>query len=457
MLQKLIAIAIAATSIAPTWAADSPTWKAGAAKVVITPSEPVWMAGYSGRKGPSEGVLLDLHAKALALTDADDHRLVIVTMDLISIPQALRENVLTEAEKLHGLKPHEILLNVSHTHCGPMVNPKTITNWGIDPVYVGKTAAYVRLLEAKISEAIGEALKNSQPAKLSYSHARCGFAMNRRLPTEGGYQNSPYPEGPVDHDVPVLRVESSDGKLSAVLFGYACHNTTLGIQQLNGDYAGFAQRDLEAAHPEMIALFLMGCGADQNPYPRGKVEQAEQHGRTLANAVETALLPAPLPLEPKLVTSLEIVPLAFAPLPGADVLEQRAKSSNIYEAKHAAEVIELLKAHDGKTPEYEFPVQAIRIGKLTLMAFGDETVVDYSLRTKRELGTDHGPTWVAGYSNMVRCYVPSRRVLLEGGYEAGGAMIYTSLPGPFAEDVEERIFDSVTRQVKSLGRLTKSH
>lgn len=431
--------------------ADEPTWKAGAAKVVITPSEPVWMAGYAGRKGPSEGVLLDLHAKALAITDAENHRLVIVTLDLISIPQALRDSLLAQAEQKFGLKPAEILLNVSHTHCGPMVSPETIDNWGIDSAYKAKTIEYVRFLEQRILEAITQSLASSQPAKLSYSHARCGFAMNRRLPTDKGYQNSPYPEGPVDHDVPILRAETLEGKLLAVLFGYACHNTTLGIERLNGDYAGFAQRDLEAAHPGTVALFLMGCGGDQNPYPRSKIELAEQHGRTLANAVETALLPEPIALKSRLQVSQELCPLNYAPLPGRDTLEARAKSSNIYESTHGKHVLQLLKDHDGKLPEYEYPVSVIRLGdKLTLAALADEIVIDYSLRLKRELATPGDIVWIAGYSNLITCYVPSQRVLLEGGYEAGGAMIYTSLPGPFAEDVEERIINSVHRQVKAL-------
>lgn len=429
------------------------TWKAGAAKVVITPTEPVWMAGYSGRKGPSEGVLLDLHAKSLAISDAENHRLVIVTLDLISIPQALRDSLLDQAEQKFGLKPAEILLNVSHTHCGPMVSPETIDNWGIDSAYKAKTIQYVKFLEQRILDAISQSLAVSQPAKLSYSHARCGFAMNRRLPTDKGYQNSPYPEGLVDHDVPILRAESADGNLLAVLFGYACHNTTLGIQQLNGDYAGFAQRDLEAAHPGTIAMFLMGCGGDQNPYPRSKVELAEQHGRTLANAVEAALLPEPVALKPRLQVSQELCPLNHAPLPSQEVLEARAKSSNIYEATHGRRVLQLLKDHDGKLPEYEYLIHVVRLGgKLTLAALADEIVVDYSLRLKRELAAPNEIVWIAGYSNLVTCYVPSKRVLLEGGYEAGGAMIYTSLPGPFAEDVEERIIDSVHRQVKALKK-----
>ena len=432
-------------------AEEQALWKAGAAKTVITPDGSIWMAGYMSRKGPSEGVLLDLNAKALALVDADDHRLVIVTLDLISIPTALRLSLTEQAESRFGLKPAELLMNVSHTHCGPMVNPGTIENWGIDAAWEAKTAEYLRELEPKILDVIGEALENVQPAKVSYSHARCGFAMNRRLPTDNGVQNSPYPEGPVDHDVPILRIDAPDGKLVAVLFGYACHNTTLGIQHLNGDYAGFAQRDLEAAHPGTIAMFLMGCGGDQNPYPRGKVEQAEQHGRTLANAVETALLPKPLPLEPQLSASLEMCPLAFAPPPDKDTLERRAKSSNGFEARHAQRCLDALAANRGQLPDYELPLEVIRLGKkLTLVAVGGETVVDFSLRLKRELSTDGEIVWVAGYSNEIVCYIPSRSVLLEGGYEAAGAMLYTSLPGPFAEDVEERIIASILRQATKL-------
>ncbi len=202
----------------------------------------------------------------------------------------------------------------------------------------------------------------------------------------------------------------------------------------------------------VFTLFVAGCGGDQNPYPRSTVELSEQHGRTLATAVEAALLPAPLVLEPQLATSLELCPLAFAPLPGEDVLQQRAKSSNVYERTHAENVIETLKANDGKLPEYGYAVQVIKLGRLTLVALADEIVVDYSLRTKRELKSGADPVWVAGYSNIVTCYVPSQRVLKEGGYEAGGAMIYTSLPGPFQDDVEERIFESIHRQRQKLPK-----
>ena len=89
------------------------------------------------------------------------------------------------------------------------------------------------------------------------------------------------------------------------MFGYACHNTTLGFYQFCGDYAGFAQQYLQAAHPDATALFVQGCGGDQNPYPRSKLELAEQHGRCLANAVEAALLTNARPLTGSLQSALE--------------------------------------------------------------------------------------------------------------------------------------------------------
>ena len=84
------------------------------------------------------------------------------------------------------------------------------------------------------------------------------------------------------------------------------------------------------------------------------------------------------------------------------------------------------------------PVQVWTFGPdLTLVALGGEVVVDYAVRLAREFPDRR--IWVAGYSNDVFGYVPSRRVLREGGYEGGDAMIYYGRPGPFTEDVEEII------------------
>ena len=105
----------------------------------------------------------------------------------------------------------------------------------------------------------------------------------------------------------------------------------------------------------------------------------------------------------------------------------------------------LLAAQAGNSPlpaSYPCPVQVFRFGnELLLIALGGEPVVDYAARLKTEFA---GPmVWVAGYSNDMFGYLPSRRVQREGGYEGGRALLWSALPGPFTETVEERIFAAI--------------
>jgi neutral ceramidase len=384
-------------------AEEAPGWKAGVASAKITPQEPMWMAGYGARKKPSEGTTQDLFAKALALEDEEGRRAVIVTMDLIGVLVSLRDAVEKQAHEQHQLPPEALLLAASHTHCGPEYRERKDRE--------EEARNYHKFLEETLVRLIGESLASLAPAKLTYNHARAGFAMNRRrnylLPDDDvNHNKAPNPDGPVDHDVPVLAVTDAEGNQRAVLFGYACHNTTLGFFEFCGDYAGYAQEYLEADHPGLTALFIAGCGADQNPYPRRTVELAQRHGRSLATAVEAALFANPRPLRGPLRSALEKIELERA---------------------------------DEKADKRVYPIQVIRLGQdVTLVALASEVVVDYSLRLKRELAAPPAMVWVAGYSNGYFGYVPSARVLAEGGYEAAG----------YAPTIEERIVGKVHEMVE---------
>jgi hypothetical protein len=455
---RLSAFALAAVGFVPAGAgataSGAPTWRAGAASVVITPETSMWMAGFAARNKPSEGALRPLHAKALALTDGAEGRFVFVTLDLIGVGRDLRQAIARRLAQSHQLSSDQFVLAASHTHCGPELRPFKVPLGAENSEPAARIPAYTAALEDRLHALVGAALANLAPARVAYSHARAGFAMNRRRPQkDGGYTNAPYPDGPVDHDVPVLRVDGADGRLRAVLFGYACHNTTLGanFHQFCGDYAGFAQEYLQADHPGAVALFLTGCAGDQNPYPRGTIALAQAHGRTLATAVEAALFATATPLTGSLTSAYAEIDLRYAPPPSRAEFAARLESKDKLEAAHARRMLDHI-ARDGAVPaSYPYPVQVLQLGReLKLVALGGEAVVDYALRFKPQFGGP-GKVWVAAYANDVMAYIPSERVLKEGGYEGGAQMRHSAHPGPWAAGLEERIVTKVTEMARAVA------
>lgn len=386
--------------------APAPSWKVGTAVAQITPQRRLHMSGYSSRKTPAEGTEQELFGKAIAIEDAQGQRVVFVTLDLIGVLAELRTTVAREVQQQFKLPPQQLLMNASHTHCGPAYGREDAKD-------------YFDSLAKDLVKIVGQAIERLEPARLTYSQARCSVAINRRTPTERGFLNHPNPHGPVDHTVPVLAAHDGAGKLKAVVFGYACHNTTMGFYRWLGDYAGFAQEYFQADHPGVTALFMMGCGGDQNPYPRSELKYAKMHGRSLATAVEAALETNQRTLR-----------------------HQRPVRGAIQAVMGTVD----LEFSDPKRADFAYPVQVIRLGDdLMLVALGNEVVVDYSLRLKRELGKQEGPAiWVAGYSNVYDGYIPSRRVLLEGGYEARSR--------PWKPELEARIIGKVHELVGQLKK-----
>jgi neutral ceramidase len=316
----------------------------------------------------------------------------------------------------------------------------------IDDAERRRIAAYAQTLEAAIVNVAGEALGRLQDSRISWGSGRCDFAVNRRANREGDVpklRRRLALLGPDDHDVPVLRVARTDGSLLAVVFGYACHCTVLDFYKFSGDYAGFAQLELEARYPGATALFVAGCGADQNPIPRRSLELASTYGKQLSASVANVLAGPMQPVEGSLDTAYEEIPLAFASLPTREQIERDATASDFYLASRAKHLLKTIEARGRLEPVYPYPVQAWRLDGLTWVFLGGEVVVDFSLRIKRNLGSSH--TWVSAYCNDVMAYIPSKRILKEGGYEGATAMIYYGQPSPWSEQVEESIIEAVVR------------
>ena len=428
-------------------------WKAGVARANITPTTPLLLAGYASRDKPAEGKVMELWIKALALEDEQGHRAIVLTSDTLGIPQSIYQSVCAALKAKFELQPEQIILSASHTHCGPVLRGALYDMYPLDDAQRLLIENYSAELETNIVKTIGKALADLAPARISSGQGSTSFAVNRRNNREADVPKliqEGVLKGPVDHAVPVLAVFLPEGKLKAVLFGYACHNTVMSFYKWSGDYAGFAQIALEKSHPEATAMFFMGCGGDQNPLPRQQLALAERYGNMLAAAVEEVLLSPPRAVPPRLKTSMEMVNLNFGPAPTEVELEKMLQDKAPSHRHWAARLLAQLKAGKPFIRTYPFPIQAWRLGDTQfLITLGGEPVVDYARKFKQEFGPQ---TWVAGYCNDVMTYIPSARVLKEGGYEGGGAMIPYGQPAlRWADDVEDVITASTRRLMERAG------
>jgi neutral ceramidase len=432
-------------------------WKAGAATVVITPEESVWMAGYAARNRPAEGTLHDLKAKALAIEDANGELAVLVTTDLIGFRgNYMSGRIIERLGERYGLASDQVILSSSHTHTGPelMRPPEDDPDeWDMtgynSPEEREKIIKYSLSLEDKIVDLVGEALNLREPARLFSGHGVARFAVNRRNNAEADLRPGTQLAGPADHSVPVLKVAGESGEILAVVFGYACHATVLSFYKWSGDYPGFAQIALEKTFPGTTAMFFAGAGADQNPLPRRSVALANQYGTTLAAAVEAVISEPMKELSPHLITAFSRVNLKFAnPSPTEEELLKILEESSGYPEYLKASARVLLRRLEKGNPlmvSYDYPIQFWRIGEQNMVILGGEVVVDYSIVLRQILGED---LFVMAYANEGMGYIPSSRILSEGGYEGSRSPVFTS---PWAADIEIRIIQEVIRLAGETG------
>jgi hypothetical protein len=428
-------------------------YKAGVARADITPREPIWLSGYGNRNKPSQGVDQRLFAKALVIEDKDGTRSVLVCVDLIGFPAEFTNSVADKIKSDYGIARDRFMLVASHTHTGPQIFNSLGGMFDLKGHDAEVVQSHTEWLAEQLPPLVGEALSRLQPVRLTFGHGRATFAANRRVFRPNGVQFGVNPDGLVDHDVPVMRVQAADASTLAILFGYACHCTTLGGDHygIGGDWAGYAQEYLELAHPGATAMFVTGCGADSNPEPRGKLEFARQHGAHMAGSVAAVLTRPMVPVSGTIGAAFDNVQLPLAESPSRDEFAKRLTDKNDFVRRHAQRQIDILDRNEPLMKSYPCPVQVWRFGSdLTLIAIGGEVVVDFVLRLKREFGAER--LWVAGYANDVFAYVPSVRILTEGGYEADYNLIYYGLPTRFAPAVEDTLVRSVHELVRRTGQ-----
>jgi hypothetical protein len=420
--------------------------KVGVATVDITPTGPVFMHGYAGRKSPSTGVFKSLSASCVVF-DNGQTRAGIMAVDVCYIGTQQLSGIREAAEKL-GIPPHQMMVNSSHTHCGPSFN--------------SRNADYLSLFGARTSNLVAAAVADLKPATLDYAVGQSHVGLNRRQVGKDGKVASiaPEPRKRIDMDVPILRVLDGTNAVRLLLFGYACHPVTMGGYEISPDYPGPAREWVAAAFTNCQPVFLQGFGGDVRPRiatANGKfgyvlvdgkqmlTELGHQLGRDVVSA---ACVPLPSVTSPSnrpfpLVGLSEKLALPLKELPKVD-RDLRARSSPV-KTKSRPEVA--IHPKDAKqTREIELAV--LRIGDVYMVFGQGELCLEIGLRIKRELADWSKRTrsriWTCGYSHWGGGYIPHAAAYPEGGYEVNSSGV-----GPGSEAIIVRRAVAMVRSLQS--------
>ena len=236
-------------------------------------------------------------------------------------------------------------------------------------------------------------------------------------------------------------------EIKGIVFGYSCHGTVLGGLSINGDYAGFAQIELEKLFPGCVAMFVQNCGGDAKA-----TELAAMYGKILAESVRQVVAGKMIPLRGPLHAVMGETQLFLQPSISLEELKQSLPNLTGMPKREFEHFIRQYETLGSPPDRVRYPIQAWRFGpELTLIALTGETVVDYSLKFKAAYGWN--TTWVCGYNNDLLSYVPSLRVLREGGYEGVTGMTEYGHRAPYTESVEAQITATVDELVKQASRI----
>ncbi len=397
------------------------------------------MNGFLVRKEESNGVRLPIWAKALAVGQGDEAA-VVITFDGLGIPAEITAIIAGRLKEKAGLNPQRLSITASHTHTAPMINGCAPNIFG-EPIPAADQAhidRYTQELTDKLEQVALAALADRRESTMHWGIGQATFAKNRRDKN-----------GPFDHDLPMLIVRDLKNQVRLIYVSYACHCVTLSEPRIGGDWAGYAQIQIEKRFPGAIAMTSVGCAGDQNPLSgvmNDRFDIAEQQGEQIGAEAERLSQGRLRPISGPLVISHEQIQLPLDKLPTRDELETRAKENTPpgYFAK-----VQLAKLDRGEKlrEQIDYRIQTWSFGNALGMVFlPGEVVSEYGLRLKSEL--DGQRLWVNAYANACPCYIPSEKVLKAGGYEGGGAMIYYDQPTKFAPGLEQKIIDVVANQLR---------
>ncbi|MBP1991837.1 neutral/alkaline non-lysosomal ceramidase N-terminal domain-containing protein [Paenibacillus eucommiae] len=436
----------------------------GLAGQVITPEKPVFMHGYGDRTHKSEGAYADIWAKAVLLVA--NTRLLLVTIDALGSDRSFVVGIKDALQEKFGLQHEQVLINFSHTH-GAVYLTGTNTELRKGGYSIGQHAwagreeeldytedeHFYTYVKESILSLVDTCSRQLEEGELLIGRASSDFGVSRRKPKGDGVEWAPYYEGEIDKDLFVLQLADSKGEVKGILYNYGCHTTARGSTYLiSGDFSGKTSEYLESAYPGVMAMFLQGCGGEIKPrksaagdgFKNCNFEEMDEVGTDLAKEVMAILENSPFtPVNCNFEAKLQDAMLLLEHTPIEQFMQMKDDPDlSDFERKAAERTIQAI---ENGTIKESLPLYILgwKLDEATrIIAIEGEVSTQYALMIKKLYGNDR--TLVLGYSNGVFCYIPTRQMIREGGYEAE-CNYFFGLSGPFVPEIEDVIMAEVVK------------
>jgi hypothetical protein len=416
--------------------------KAGVARTDITPAESLYMGGYSGRMGPSDGVHGNLYIRVLVFDD-NANRVAFIESDIVGYPRTKYDTIKKQISDEIGIPFDYILLGSVHNHAAPILGGKN------------EKSEWNKQFKKKLASTIEQAIEDLEPVRIGGGIGSSRIAMNRRKKMkdtfsyvsfdenfasqsfgkyktdnpvkirelEGVVRLGANPDGPIDDEVGILRIDDISGEPKAVFVNYACHGTSLGARNntISPEWNGHMLEYVEKNIPGITGIFAQGAAGDINPRIVGGLDgYQDDHERTaelgheigkevvrVFNTIETAV---PLNSQIKLVHKEILCP---------------RKYDTLY--------------YDFKNTTVSVPVTGVRIDNFTWITFPGELFHEIGKTIKRSAHSRYA--FLVGYCNGSLGYLTTQKAFSEGGYEPSSSQFAPVAEKIFIKEVKKMLIE----------------
>ena len=393
----------------------------------ITPQSPQWLMGYQARQ--SDGVLDNIYHRVVAF-DSGDAQFYLVSSDLCLFSPTFYDSVTRDLQKETGIDPKQVMWSVTHSHAAPEVGPPDMYK-----VLLGRSdheydRDYTALATRTLIDAVRAAREKLEPARVAFGSGVAMANINRRaMDVDGRVSIGLNPDGPVDRQFNLIRLNRPDGSLIALIANYAMHGTVMNGQNLkvSGDGPGVVSAYLEQKLGGTV-LYVNGAAGNIAPiysvYPNPNAGHLSQFRVLLGDRILAA------------VASLG---------PGtADVTLRHAEK--IVETPRKAglawpEELAAYAATDGR-PLVRLPIRFVRINDTVIWSAPVEMFCEISMDVRDRSPFSH--TFYFGYTNGWFGYLPTAKGFEEGGYEPRTS--------PFSPQVEADVKQAVIGFIQGFRR-----